>query len=123
MRPGGGPPPSRHHVMSIRRAWRPGYLSQARDTKENQHMNTTRRAWRIPAAAALAGALLGTGITAGALADGPAAASSTAPAASSTAPAASSTAPAASGPAAGREQAPARAAGPATHSYAPVVRQ
>jgi S1-C subfamily serine protease len=72
-------------------------------------MNTTRRAWRIPAAAALAGALLGTGITAAALADGPAAASS--------APAA------ASGPAAVREPTPARAAGPATQSYAPVVRQ
>jgi putative serine protease PepD len=71
-------------------------------------MNTTRRAWRIPAAAALAGALLGTGITAGALADGPAAASAPA---------------AASGPAVDREPAPARAAGPATQSYAPVVRQ
>jgi putative serine protease PepD len=72
-------------------------------------MNTTRRAWRIPAAAALAGALLGTAITAGALADGPAAASS---------------APSAvSGPAPGREPAPAGAAGGATQSYAPVVRQ
>jgi hypothetical protein len=28
-------------------------------------MSTTRRRWRIPAAAALAGALLGAGITAG----------------------------------------------------------
>ena len=72
-------------------------------------MTTTRRAWRIPAAAALAGALLGTGITAGALPDGPAAASS---------------APAAvSGPAHGREPASARAAGTATQSYAAVVRQ
>ncbi len=70
-------------------------------------MNTTRRAWRIPAAAALAGALLGTGITAGALADGPAAASSSA----------------VSGPAPGREPAPAGAAGGTTQSYAPVVRQ
>ena len=79
------------------------------DIKENPHMNTTRRAWSIPAAAALAGALLGTGITAGALAGGPAAASS--------APAATG------GSAAGREPTPARAAAPAPQSYAPVVRQ
>jgi S1-C subfamily serine protease len=72
-------------------------------------MNTTRRAWRIPAAAALAGALLGTGITAGALAGGPAAASS---------------APSAvSGPAPGRGPAPAGAARGTTQSYAAVVRQ
>ena len=80
-------------------------------------MRTTRRAWRIPAAAALAGALLGTGITAAALDGGPAAASGE-PAAS--VPSANSA------PAAGRVPAasgPAGAAGQPAQSYAPVVRQ
>jgi putative serine protease PepD len=74
-------------------------------------MNTTRRAWRIPAAAALAGALLGTGITAASLGDDPAAAAGVPPAAS---------APAGAGPA---PAGAAAAAGTATQSYAPVVRQ
>jgi S1-C subfamily serine protease len=59
-------------------------------------MNSARRAWRLPVAA-LSGALLGTGITAGALAQGPAAASS--------------------------PPAPAGAAANTINSHAPVVRQ
>jgi len=65
-------------------------------------VTSTRRAWPLPVAAALLGALLGTGITACALTQPPAAASS---------PAASS--PAASSP----------ASTPTIKSYAPVVRK
>ena len=68
-------------------------------------MTSTRRAWRIPAAAALSGALLGTGITACTLSQPPAAASS----------------PAASSPAGTGAAAP--AAAPTIKSYAPVVRK
>jgi S1-C subfamily serine protease len=71
-------------------------------------MTSTRRAWRLPVAATLSGALLGTGITACALTEPPAAANS---------PAASS--PAASSPAASAGA----AASSGIKSYAPVVRQ
>lgn len=68
-------------------------------------MTSTRRAWRLPIATALSGALLGTGITAGALSQGPAAASSP--------PAVASSPQASAGP----------AASITIKSYAPVVRQ
>jgi putative serine protease PepD len=58
-------------------------------------MSTTSRAWRLPAAAAISGALLGTAITASALGQSPAAAS----------------------------RPPASAATGVIKSYAPVVRQ
>ena len=76
--------PSRHHAGSIRHppgpaclsasppapGRRPPAASRSPHAQGRPAMNSARRAWRLPVAA-LSGALLGTWITAGALAQGP----------------------------------------------------